>query len=77
MVFMHLMMTVFELVYIGQAGGQGNGLFDRLTQHTTDRLAERWSRFSWFGLRRVLQRNEPSQENLQAHPVLTDVLDHI
>lgn len=67
----------FELIYIGQAGGLGNGLFDRLKQHTTDRLAERWSRFSWFGLRRVLANHELSQEILRAHPSLADVLNQI
>ena len=67
----------FELMYIGQAGGKGNGLFDRLRTHTTDRLAERerWSRFSWFGLRCVLENNELSPEASDAHSALTDVLN--
>ena len=36
-----------ETVYVGQAIEQPLG--KRLKDHTTDRLAERWDRFSWFG----------------------------
>lgn len=36
-----------ETVYIGQAIEQPLG--KRLKDHTTDRLAGRWDRFSWFG----------------------------
>jgi len=38
----------FNLVYIGQAESQDLG--KRLRQHHTDRFAERWDSFSWFGL---------------------------
>lgn len=37
-----------ETVYVGQAIEQPLG--KRLKDHTTDRLAGRWDRFSWFGL---------------------------
>ena len=40
-----------ELIYVGRATDQPLG--KRLFQHTTDRLAMRWDRFSWFGLRPV------------------------
>lgn len=36
-----------ETVYVGQAIEQSLG--KRLKDHTTDRLAGRWDRFSWFG----------------------------
>ena len=66
----------FNLVYVGQAGSKKNRLFDRLKQHQTDRLAQRWSRFSWFGVRRVLASLKLSAENTAFHPTLSEVLDH-
>ena len=42
----------WELVYVGQALGKG-GIGKRLKHHRSDELAERWDRFSWFGLRQV------------------------
>lgn len=40
----------FRLIYVGQAGRRQRGLYGRLWAHTRGNLAERWSRFSWFGL---------------------------
>ncbi len=42
----------FNLLYVGKATGK-TGLFNRLNRHTTGNMAERWSKFSWFGLRDV------------------------
>jgi hypothetical protein len=51
----------FKLVYVGQAGSNGNqNLFNRLKQHRKDKLADRWTRFSWFGILRVLGSNKLS-----------------
>lgn len=44
----------FELLYVGQAGFGNATLFDRLRTHTGNNLAERWTKFSWFGLKPVL-----------------------
>lgn len=50
----------FELVYVGQTGGntkkgeEGTDFYTRLNQHKADSLADRWTRFSWFGTRKVL-----------------------
>lgn len=41
----------FRLLYVGQAGFGNATLFDRLKNHTSNDLAERWTRFSWFGLK--------------------------
>lgn len=38
-----------QIVYIGQAGKGKKGLFNRLKQHQTDRLWNRWEYFSWVG----------------------------
>lgn len=68
----------FRVIYVGQAGANDKWrLFDRLKQHTEDQLADRWSRFSWFGVRDVNQNGSLHAENAAAHPALSDVLNHI
>jgi hypothetical protein len=42
-----------ETIYVGQAIEQTLG--KRLKDHTTDRLAGRWDRFSWFGFYPVME----------------------
>tara|TARA_R110002020_G_scaffold439082_1_gene649556 strand:+ start:159 stop:530 length:372 start_codon:yes stop_codon:yes gene_type:complete len=41
----------FRLLYVGQAGFGNATLFGRLKSHTQNNLAERWTKFSWFGLK--------------------------
>ena len=68
----------FRMVYVGQAGANDKWrLFDRLKDHTKDPLADRWSKFSWFGVRGVNKTGKLSAENVAAHPLLRDVLNHI
>lgn len=43
----------FRLIYVGQAGKGKTGLYKRLRSHTITNLSQRWSRFSWFGIRPV------------------------
>jgi len=50
-----------ETIYVGQAIEQPLG--KRLKDHTTDRLAGRWDRFSWFGFYPV---NDDGKLNLDA-----------
>jgi len=38
-------------IYVGQAGMGNANLFDRLKQHRSDELRERWVYVSWFGLK--------------------------
>lgn len=40
-----------EAVYVGQAGIGNKRLFGRLKDHEKDHLRDRWTHFSWFGLR--------------------------
>ena len=44
------------VVYVGQATKQS--IWQRLAQHTSDRLTARWKRFSWFGIRPVAEDGE-------------------
>ena len=68
----------FRMVYVGQAGANDQQrLFDRLKQHNRDQLAERWSRFSWFGVRSVNLTGDLRAEAMAAHPSMGGVLNHI
>lgn len=44
----YLLYDVREVIYIGRTTDRPLG--KRLYEHTSDRLAARWDRFSWFGL---------------------------
>ena len=66
----------FRIVYVGHAGRGNQCLFQRLKQHKTDHLAERWSRFSWFGTRGVTKKCELADDK-EFKTTLIDVLNHI
>jgi len=55
-----------DVIYVGRATDQGFGR--RLFQHTVDRLASRWNRFSWFGLWRVTQKGDLEEMSPRALP---------
>jgi hypothetical protein len=66
----------FRLVYVGQAGsGESQRLGKRLGQHRTDSLSERWSRFSWFGIRKVIGKGKLKAEKDNATTTVGGVLD--
>jgi hypothetical protein len=68
----------FRLIYVGQAGGKNDQkLFVRLKQHREDAVSERWSKFSWFGVRRVLESGLLKAEKLSSKPETGSVLNHI
>ena len=46
----YILQDSFRAIYIGQAGSKVSRLFGRLRGHTRNHLAERWDRFSWFGI---------------------------
>ncbi len=45
-------------VYVGQAGIGNKRLFGRLKDHRSDHLRDRWTHFSWFGLRGYNETNK-------------------
>jgi HB1, ASXL, restriction endonuclease HTH domain len=59
-----------DVIYVGRATDQGLG--KRLFQHTVDRLASRWNRFSWFGLWRVTQNGD--LEEMSPRPLPADII---
>ncbi len=67
----------FRLVYIGQVGSGDQRLYGRLKQHATGDISERWSRFSWFGIRHVLAGGNLSNEATVKQVRVAQVLDHI
>lgn len=71
----------FNMIYAGQAGSGIGYLFDRLKYHTRNHLADRWTRFSWFGTRDV-RFDKHSQlyvldEDREFQPTLNEVLNQI
>jgi hypothetical protein len=55
-----------DVIYVGRATDQGLG--KRLYQHTVDRLASRWNRFSWFGILRVMPDGTLAEEKPKILP---------
>ena len=68
----------FQVVYVGQAGaGIKQRLLQRLGHHRVDQLADRWTKFSWFGVRSVNRTGDLRAEAAAAHPSTTSILNHI
>lgn len=69
----------FRLVYVGQAGRGQRRLFRRLRSHTITDMAERWSRFSWFGIvpvdeeAKALRVDWPEEQSTKTG----SILDHL
>lgn len=66
-----------EVIYIGRSTDRPLGR--RLFEHTTDRMAERWDRFSWFGLLPVAESGAlgelpPTYDAAKMIPALEAVL---
>lgn len=68
-----------RVVYVGQAGAGSNTLYTRLKNHLTDHLADRWDRFSWFGIRNVNKDGSLSKQQGELNRILKadDILDLI
>jgi hypothetical protein len=67
----------FKVVYVGQAGSGNQHLFTRLKRHTKDSLADRWTRFSWFGIKPVKKNGELGVGASFAHVPKRDILNHV
>jgi len=70
----------FKLVYVGQAGNGDACLFDRLRDHARGRLAQRWSQFSWFGTRGLIESSTgvwTLDDDQEAAPSLATVLNQL
>ena len=66
-----------KIVYTGQSGRGNSRLFFRLRQHTSDHLADRWNRFSWFGMRGIIDDDELEEIKSDIN-ISTDIaLNHI
>lgn len=68
----------FVPIYIGQTGsGNDNRLFNRLKSHAWNRLAERWDRFSWFGIAPVIDGEVVPSDDHKVSTTVRHVLDHV
>ncbi|WP_342627188.1 hypothetical protein AAC691_12930 [Nguyenibacter vanlangensis] len=59
----YILQDGFRVIYVGQSGSGDQKLFLRLKSHTKNHLAERWDRFSWFGIKSVLNTHKLSQSD--------------
>lgn len=68
-----------RVVYVGQAGSGNNDLYSRLKNHITDHLADRWDKFSWFGIRNVNKDGSLSKQQGELNRTLkaTEIFDLI
>lgn len=73
----YVLYSDYKIIYIGQAGKGNAALFSRLKRHTRDDLAERWDRFSWFGLDPVLISWRLAAPTKRAAPNTETILNHI
>jgi chlorite dismutase len=46
------------IVYVGRANKGDGSIIKRLKSHTTDRLAGKWQKFSWFGFYPIDKNNK-------------------
>jgi hypothetical protein len=67
----------FRLVYVGQAGAGNQYLFTRLKHHQKDALADRWTRFSWFGIRWVRKNGKLATGATRHSVAIAQILNHI
>ena len=69
----------FKMLYVGQAGYGNKRLYDRLDNHMSDHLGERWQRFCWFGIDPVVGRRGKRcvEEQEPAAPPVDAVLNHL
>lgn len=68
-----------RVVYVGQAGTGNYDLYSRLKNHLTDHLADRWNKFSWFGIRNVNKDGSLSKQQGELNRTLKadDILNLI
>ncbi len=66
----------FKIVYVGQAGRGEQRLFTRLRNHKRDHLAQRWSRFSWFGIIPV-RKGALEAAFVLKPPSVSEILNHV
>ena len=67
----------FRVVYVGQAGAGNQYLFNRLKHHKNDALADRWTRFSWFGIKWVRMNGKLAAGAAQSSIKSAHILYHI
>jgi hypothetical protein len=69
----------YRILYVGQAGYGNARLYNRLHNHLWDHLAERWQRFSWFGIDPVIgpKGTRYLDERDPGAPQIDSILNHL
>ena len=74
----YILQDGFKPVYIGQTGRGDQRLFSRLKAHQKNHLAERWDRFSWFGVYPVKKGVLDLKANVaKISTTIESILDHV
>jgi len=73
----YILQDAFRPVYIGQTGRGNQRLWSRLRGHARGQLAERWDRFSWFGIFPVAGDKLSEKLSDDIKTTLSFVLDHL
>lgn len=74
----YILQEGFRPLYVGQSGKGTQRMFARLKGHTRNHLAERWDRFSWFGIYPVV--GGELKLNIKVEKISTNIysiLDHL
>lgn len=67
----------YDLIYVGQTGGQHQKLMARINQQLKRSLPGRWNMFSWFGTRSVLDSGKLKAEKVGATSTHQIALNHL
>ena len=66
-----------QILYVGQAGAGNQRLFERLRDHRNDNLDDRCTKFSWFGIRKVLKSGDLGREADNKATGPKSILNHV
>ena len=67
----------YDIVYVGQTGADSYGLYRRLKIHSRGDIADRWNRFSWYGIRRVINNGQLAAVPKKIRPTYKEAIDHM
>jgi len=71
----YILYDTTKIIYIGQA--VNTTIYSRLKDHTKDSLADRWNRFSWFGILKVVKSKKLAYKAAAYTTNIQDMLDHL
>lgn len=67
----------YDIVYVGQTGAELYGLYRRLKTHSRGDIADRWNRFSWYGIRNLNKNGQLAAITKKIRPTYKEAIDHM